>query len=134
MSDAQGGEQVHKRVTPTNLHAFGNKAGPRAPRPEGDFHVAGEADAVAPGELPMPHGASTFGDPGHAPLGGHFHVLPAGTELPEGLAVVRDDPEAVPGSTYERTHHTIYPVRPMPFAEFRDKFLKLPWIYSGKKG
>ena len=31
---------------------------------------------------PLPHGASNFTSGIEAPLNGHFHMLPAGTELP----------------------------------------------------
>lgn len=134
MSDAQGGERTQADVTPRDLHAFGNRSRPRPPRALGDFHLASEEEPVAPGELPLPSGASTFADPARAPLDGHYHVLPAGTALPEGLAVVEDGPEVVPESPYEPTHHTIYATRVMPYTEFRDKFLSLPWRYVGKKG
>lgn len=98
---------VHNcNTAPTDLHAFGNASGPRAPREGIDFHV-GDDGMVIPQSGPAPHGASTFGDPAHAPLTGPYHRIPAGTELPEGFGVIADGIDVLPGSVHPPTHHTI---------------------------
>jgi hypothetical protein len=71
-----------------------------------------------PGELPLPHGASAFSSAAQAPLTGHYHILPEGTRLPEGLGVIADGSDVVPGSTHSPGHYTIYPTRPMSIDEF----------------
>lgn len=114
--------------SPTNLHAFGNKTGPRPPRAGKDLTVDPEGN-VHP--TTPPEGASTFGDPNQAPLTGHYHKVPEGTPMPEGLGVKADGVDV--GGTHAPTHHTIYPTRTMTFSEFQEKFLNLPWHYGGKK-
>ena len=113
---------------PTDLHAFGNKTRPRPPRIGKDLAVdpAGRVNPTSP-----PEGASTFGDPNQAPLTGHYHKVPAGTPLPEGVGVRPDGVDV--GGSHPSTHHTIYPTQPMTFSQFVDKFLSLPWQYGGKK-
>ncbi len=54
-----------------------------------------------------PHGASAKGDPMSSPLSGHYHTLPAGTQLPPGLGIVGDGQDV--GGSRAPTHHTIYP-------------------------
>jgi hypothetical protein len=116
-----------------DLFAFGGKTtGPRPPRPVEDF-VAEPGSLVGPESPPLPRGASTFGDVTQAPLKGHYHKLPAGTELPPGMGVVADGPSVVPNSPHQPTHHTIYPTVPMTVEDFTEKFLNLPWQYGGKK-
>ncbi|MBA3462800.1 MAG: hypothetical protein H0T46_22785 [Deltaproteobacteria bacterium] len=78
-----------------------------------------------------PSGASTFGDVNQAPLTGHYHQIPEGTPMPEGVSVRADGVDV--GGPYPPTHHTIYPNRTMPFSEFVEKFMNLPWVYGGKK-
>jgi len=114
------------------LFAFGSSERPRGPR-ETDFLLPDRSQCVGPEEPPRPNGASAFADPELAPLSGHYHELPAGTLLPDGLALVRDDADAVPGSTHRPGHHTIYPTRQMPLEEFARLFGNLPWRYKGKK-
>ncbi|WP_203911404.1 ricin-type beta-trefoil lectin domain protein [Rhizocola hellebori] len=126
------GGYKHSGETPTNLHAFGNASGPRAPREGIDFHV-GDDGMVIPQSGPSPLGASTFGDPAHAPLSGPYHVIPGGTRLPRGFGVVADGEDVLPGSGQPPTHHTIYPTEPMTPQDFIDDFLGLPWTRAGKK-
>jgi RHS repeat-associated protein len=117
---------------PTDLSAFGNKNAPRAPRAGKD--VFPDADGnVGPEAPPLPKGASTFSDPNQAPLTGHHHTLPAGTQLPEGLGVVADGNGVVPNSPHPAGHHTIYPTVSMPYDSFVNLFNGLPWQYGGKK-
>jgi hypothetical protein len=71
-----------------------------------------------------------FGDPTQAPHCGHYHTLPAGTELPEGLSVVADGADV--GGSHAPTHHMLSPAREMTPAEFIDLFNALPWQYGGK--
>ena len=111
------------------MSAFGNKAGPRAPRPA-DMEV-GSDGMLVPQRPPSPTGASTFGDPGQAPLSGHYHTIPEGTEMPPGVGVVRDGVDV--GGFLPATHATIYPTEPMSPQDFADRFLNLPWRYGGKK-
>ena len=116
------------------MGGFGSLQGPRAPRAKVDFLLDSEQGVVPAGELPRPMGASAFADPkvNERPVG-HYHRLGKGTPLPEGISVVRDDAEAVPGSDRPPTHHTFYAEAPMPYAEFVQKFLGLPWQYVEKK-
>ena len=78
-------------------------------------------------------GASTFGSLDRVPLTGHYHRLPADTELPEGLEVVADGLCLPAGSLHLPTHHTIYPLVAMSYDRFIELFLSLPWIHEGKK-
>jgi RHS repeat-associated protein len=117
---------------PTDLYAFGNASGPRAPRAGKDVFPDG-AGLIGPEAPPFPHGASTFGDVAQAPLTGHYHRLPGGTQLPDGLGVVADGLDVNPLSSMPPTHHTIYPNRQMPYDEFVVLYEQLPWQYVGKK-
>ena len=118
--------------TPTHLYAFGNRSGPRPPRAGTDVFPdqAGMLTAESP---PFPRGASTFGDPNVAPFTGHYHKLPSNTPLPQGLGVVADGRDVLPGSPHDPTHHTLYPTEPMHIDRFTELFRKLPWEYAGKK-
>ena len=118
---------------PEKLFAFGNASGPRAPRALQDFGLTDEKGTVGP-EAPLtPQGASTFSDARQAPLSGRYYSIEKGLELPEGLAVTRDDQQADPQSRHRPSHYTIYPSRAMPYSEFTAKFLSLGWKYEGKK-
>jgi hypothetical protein len=131
-SQGGGAQSSAPDRTPTDLYAFGNRQQPRAPRPS-DFGVNGPDDLVGPESPPTPHGASTPGDPAQTPLTGHYHHLPAGTPLPEGLGVVADGSDVLPGSALPPTHHTLFPTIEMTLREFIGHFLALPWQHAGKK-
>ena len=119
--------------TPTDLYAFGPRGrGPRPPRPGIDL-FADPAGMVGPEYPPAPRGASTFGDLARCPLHGHYHTLPAGTPLPEGLAVIADGVDVDPASPHGPTHHTVYPAVRMSFERFVELYQGLPWKYGGKK-
>jgi hypothetical protein len=63
-----------------------------------------------------PRGLSTFDKPG-LPPGSDWRYLriPAGTRLPEGLTIVRDELNKRWGAT----HYTIAPARDMPLVQFK---------------
>ncbi|MDH5606903.1 MAG: HINT domain-containing protein [Anaerolineae bacterium] len=118
--------------TPKDLFAFGNTAGPRAPRPGADFNVSSAMDNIGPEFPPMPKGASTFADPMASGLTGQYHKLPAGTKLPKGFGVVADGSDVLSASKLPPTHHSIFPKVEMLFQEFSDEFVNLPWEHVGK--
>lgn len=69
-----------------------------------------------------PRGVSTFDAPGVPPgAGWNYYRIPAGTVLPEGLCVVRDEFN----SRYNATHHTIAPAYDMPLNTFKQLLSKL---------
>jgi hypothetical protein len=119
--------------TPVNLFAFGSKSkGPRAPRPGIDLFP--NDDGMVEAEMSASaQGASAFADIAQCLLTGHYFLLPAGTDLPEGLAVVADGQDSNSESAHPRTHHTIYPSKTMTFERFVELFKRLPWQYAGKK-
>ncbi|ELR99404.1 hypothetical protein [Gloeocapsa sp. PCC 73106] len=126
--DENPGNEVEPAVILTiTLYAFCNKISPRPPRPNLDLTLIN--DLVVPTQTPT--GASTFADIRYAPLTGHYYRLDKGTRFPSGLAVIADGKEV--GGTHSLTHHTIYPIRPMPIIEFVEKFLNCGWVYVGKK-
>jgi hypothetical protein len=120
---------------PTDRYAFGNTQRPRPPRIAGYNLEPGQKADIIPNEAGLlgpgtPGGASAFGDPSQAPIAGHYHVLPAGTELPEGLQVVADGADV--GGPHSPTHHTVRPSRDMTPLEFLELYNGLPWQYGGK--
>ena len=76
-------------------------------------------------------GASTTYEPWLSPLHGHFHTVPEGTPLPQGLNVVLDGEEM--GGDRVAHHATIYAESRMSQDEFVKAFLELPWQYGGMK-
>ena len=63
-----------------------------------------------------PRGLSTFDKPGVPPgKGWEYYKIPAGTVLPEGLAIVEDEHNA----RFNATHYTIAPAYDMPLAVFK---------------
>jgi hypothetical protein len=69
-----------------------------------------------------PRGVSTFDAPG-VPVGKDwsYYRIPAGTVLPAGLCIVRDNFNP----TYNATHHTIAPAYEMPLNTFKQLLSKL---------
>ncbi len=115
-----------------DLYAFGNRTGPRPPRVGND--IIPDADNMLPAQAPpLPSGASTFSDPSQASLNGHYHRLPAGTELPSGLDVLADGLDVNPRSRHPATHHTIFNTVEMSIDRFTDLFRNLPWEYGGRQ-
>jgi hypothetical protein len=119
-------------TTSVDLYAFGSRAGPRPPRKGIDL-IEVVPGQVGPEGPPFPNGASSFADPQLAPLSGHYHRLPRGTPLPEGIQVVADGRDVHANSPHEPSHHTIYPAKAMTPQQFIDLFLGLPWQYAGNK-
>ncbi len=122
-------------VTPTDLYAFGGpRGGPRPPRPNIDL-IPDSSGMIGPERPPQPlNGASAFSDAGKAPLRGNYYLLPRGTPLPDGLAVVADGNDVLPGSPHPEGHYTIYPTIRMTPSEFTKLFANLPWQGpAGKK-
>ena len=115
-----------------DLFAFGNRAGPRAPRVGTDI-LPDPNGVLGPQAPPLPKGASTFSDEQKAPLTGHYHRLPAGTELPQGLDVVADGLDVDSRYPNPATHHTIFNTVEMALDHFIELFGHLPWEYGGKK-
>lgn len=83
------------------------------------------------GEL-LPQGASTTLDPNKSPLNGHYHTIPEGRLLPDGLGIKLDGKYVIPNSPHAAGHATIYPARDMPMTEFQELFDSTPWEYGGK--
>jgi hypothetical protein len=123
-------------TVPVDVYAFGNAHEPRPPRitdlkpgqlPDLPVDAEGMVDPAA-GE---PCGASTFGDPSMAPLSGHYHRLPAQTQLPDGLGIIADGVDV--GGNLPPTHYTLVPTRRMTPEEYLQLYRRLPWHYAGKR-
>jgi hypothetical protein len=70
----------------------------------------------------FPRGLSTFDQPGVPSVRNWaYYCLPAGTMLPEGLCIVRDQWN----QRYRATHYTIAPAYDMPLARFRELLNRL---------
>jgi len=113
---------------------FGNTGGPREPRILGVNAKSGQKPDLIPDAKGMvgpttKAGASTFADVNKAPIDGPYYKLPAGTEMPEGIGVIRDGKEV--GGAHAETHHAICPTRSMPAKTFLEKFRGLPWLSLG---
>ena len=116
--------------------SFGNKTQPKGPRPKvgnrGDIHVDENGMVKSQTGETFPEGASTNVNPENAGLGGPYHTIPENTKMPEGLGIMRDGSDVIPGSPHGPGHATIYPTRDMPMTEFQSLFQSLPWEYGGK--
>ena len=99
----------------------------------GDFRVEGFDGIVGPESGPLHKGASNLLNVNDAPLNGHYHMLPAGTQMPDGLSIVADGIDVVPDSTHGVGHYTIFPTREMTVSEFNELYKSLHWKYRGKK-
>ena len=67
---------------------------------------------------------------------GQIYRIPAGTELPEGLAVHADGEDVVVNGvkgTKSTGHRTVYPTEPMTVDEFNRRFRSMDWEHVGKK-
>lgn len=91
------------------------------PRPA-DIRIFDRAGTKWVSVSQRPRGISTFDKPG-VPQGKDwsYYRIPAGTVLPVGLAVVRDERNV----RYGATHYTIAPAYDMPLAQFKMLLNKL---------
>lgn len=116
-----------------DVYAFGNASGPSGARLS-DFGLSSPDETVGPYSPRSPTeeipGASTTTDPLGSGLTGHYHRLPAGTDLPEGLGIHADGADV--GGLGPAGHRTIYPTAPMSYGEFQGLFQGLPWEWAGK--
>ncbi|RYC39743.1 RHS repeat-associated core domain-containing protein [Pectobacterium zantedeschiae] len=122
-------------VDPLGLNghcAFGNKSKPRAPRPGKDIDVDANGMVKSQADELLPQGASTTLDPNKSPLSGHYHTIPEGSKLPDGLGIKVDGKDVIPGSPHAAGHATIYPTRDMSMTEFQNLFDSIHWQYGGK--
>ena len=130
--DAYGGKSGSESGSTTaDIYSFGNKSAPRGARPDKDFGVENFDSIVGPESGPLPKGASNFLDANTAPLNGHYHRLPAGTQMPDGLDIIADGIDVMPNSPHGVGHYTIFPTRAMTVNEFNDLYKSLPWQYGG---
>ena len=58
------------------------------------------ADIYSFGNKSAPRGASNVLDVNSAPLSGHYHMLPAGTQMPDGLDIIADGIDVIPNSPH----------------------------------
>ncbi len=72
---------------------------------------------------PFPLGASAFDKPSNAPITGWYHILPKGTQLLDGLAIIADGIDVNPKSPHGVGHHTIIE---MTVEKFNELFRSLP--------
>ena len=135
----------HLRRTPEDLFAFGGsrEAGfPRPPRARQDFHLASDTGTI-PGHAPPTSaadeipGASTFrsvdeGLPFFQSGTTQVFGLPAGTDLPPGLAYHADGSD-IPGGTAPAGHRTIYNTDDMSYSEFSSLYANpdVGWAHHG---
>ena len=126
-------EVAESGSTTADIYSFGNKSAPRGARPQQDFNVENFDSIVGPETGPLPKGASNVLDVNSAPLSGHYHMLPAGTQMPDGLDIIADGIDVIPNSPHGVGHHTIFPTRAMTVNEFNELYKSLPWQYGGKK-
>lgn len=124
---------IRSGSTTADIYSFGNKSAPRGARPQQDFNVENFDSIVGPETGPLPKGASNVLDVNSAPLSGHYHMLPAGTQMPDGLDIIADGIDVIPNSPHGVGHHTIFPTRAMTVNEFNELYKSLPWQYGGKK-
>jgi len=78
-------------------------------------------------------GASSWGNPfaTERPTG-HYWVIPAGTTLPAGIALIADGVDV--GGSQLPTHHTLYPTEKMAYTEFQRRIQEvIRWEYAGYK-
>jgi RHS repeat-associated protein len=121
-------------VTPPGLMQFGKKSDPTRPSPP-RVGTDVQVDPVT-GMIPaqkcdlangvFPDGKSATIKPEEGVLTNVFiHETPAGTQLPEGMAIVYDGSDVVKGSNRGPGHHTIYNTRDMPPDEFLAKHTQI---------
>ena len=133
----EAAEDVGGGGTSEDLYHFGRSPDGAAPikgaRHE-DFGISNDSDVVGPYTPSAPTdevgAASTFIDAERSGLTGHYYRLPAGTDLPEELAVHADGEDV--GGLQPWGHRSVYPRIEMPYAQFQELFRNLPWEYLGR--
>lgn len=53
-------------------------------------------------------------------------MLPAGTQMPDGLDIIADGIDVIPNSPHGVGHHTIFSTRAMTVNEFNELYKSLP--------
>ncbi|WP_120197630.1 RHS repeat-associated core domain-containing protein [Lacrimispora algidixylanolytica] len=119
-------------TVPTDTYVFGNATKPGDARPGKDFGVESGSDVVNAQSPPLPKGKSVCADPYDTPLTGTIYKVPEGTKLPEGLSIVYDGKDKVPGG-HAIGHSTIYPTRDITVDEFNGLYQSMPWEKGEKK-
>ena len=115
-----------------DTYVFGNGTKPGDARSSIDFGLENGYDTISAQEPPLPCGKSVCADPYETNLNGTIYQVPAGTELPDGLAIVYDGRDKVPNG-HAPGHSTIYPTRDMTVDEFNELYQSMPWVKVGKK-
>jgi hypothetical protein len=128
-SGSEGGDGPYRPVAPENIYVGGNTLGPKPAWREGKEYKLDADGNVIPGggEVP-PLGLSTFSSLEQArrwSSGKKFWMIPKGTPLPEGFAVIHDGPSL--GDPDKSTHHTFYTTRSMKPEDVLSRFKGLPW-------
>ena len=132
---------AHNGCTTEDLYAAGNLEGPKGARPR-DFGISDLSERVGPQPRPTSpaddiKGASTAISMETLQATGQVHRIPAGTELPEGLAVHADGEDVVVNGvkgTAPEGHRTVYSTDPtITGNEFNRRFRGMGWEHVGKK-
>lgn len=66
-------------------------------------------------------------------LSGHYHVLHAGVELPDGLDIIADSSDIIENSPHGVGHYTIFSTKKMTVGKFNELYKSLPWKPGGKR-
>jgi len=88
---------------PEDVYVFGNEEKAGDARPGKDFHVE-DRNSMVPDQtsnLPLPNGKSVVNNPTETTLTGPYYKIPGGTQLPDGLGIVYDGRDKVPGGHNE---------------------------------
>ncbi len=115
--------------TPEDLYSVGNKNAPKGGRPK-DFGLSENSDIIQPSDAKFPPGASNANSIENLRVGGSVWKLPAGTDLPEGLAYSADGSDIEDG-IMSSGHRTLYPTQPMTVGQFINLVQSLPWEWTG---
>ena len=118
------------RIIPVDLNTFSTN--PKA-RPKDFEETSDDFSVKSQSGKKFPLGASCAADVDKTSLNGKYRTLPAGTVLPEGLAVKADGKDVYPASKHYEGHHTIYPTKEMTFQEFNELYKNLPWSSEVKR-
>lgn len=70
-------------------------------------------------------GVSLTSDPLNAPLSGNYFRIPAGTQIPNGVNIIRDGSDLYPGSDRGPGHHSFYPTEATSGIDFNNAYKNL---------